>query len=531
MKQIVGGVADPQFAGRILNRPQKPRNTLYLSRGDGTWKEAAQFAGLDASGWSWGSTFMDVDLDGFEDLLIGTGHFYDAMDKDAAQRVGSMDWRQRILGFPPLRLSNVAFRNRGDLTFEEVGEAWGFAGDEDITHGMAAADLDGTGTWTSSRTGCWRPRGCTGTWAGRRAWRCGSSAGDPTRPASARGFASRAARLPAQTKEIVAGGLYLSGSEAMASFAAGEGEMTLEVVWRDGTTSRVEGVRANRIYEIRQPAAGGAAAPAASGATESEAPLFDDVSALLGHRHREKRVRRLRAAAARHLASGTGRPGVAWSDIDADGDTDALIGGGGGAGLSVFRGDGEGGFSPDRGARGGGAAGPAPSPGDQTGLVIVPGRDGATVVVGTATYDGTDRAAPSATALRVSGTGLREAQTLPAAESSTGPLAAADYDGDGDVDLFAGGRVIPGRYPVAATSRLFLNEGGRYVLDESNARPWPRWASCPAPPSAMWTRTETRISCSPSSGDPFGSSLTATDDSRTRRPPSDSSPGPGGGTG
>ena len=466
MKQIVGGVADPQFAGRLRNRPQKPRNTLYLSRGDGTWTEAAQFAGVDASGWSWGTTFVDIDLDGFEDLLVGTGHFYDAMDKDAAQRVGSMDWRQRILGFPPLRLSNIAFRNRGDLTFEEVGEAWGFAGDEDITHGMAAADLDEDGDLDIvtnrlfARAGVYRNVGRAPRVAVRLVGRGLNTGGVGAR------VRLSGSGLPAQTKEIVAGGLYLSGSEALASFAAAEGEMTIEVAWRNGTASRVEGVRANRIYEIREPAAGGAAA--APGTAESDAPLFDDVSELLGHRHRENAFDDFSQQPLITWRLGQGGPGVAWSDIDGDGDTDALVGGGGGAGLSVFRGDGEGGFSPDRGARGG-ATGPAPSPGDQTGLVIVPGRAGASVVVGTATYDGTDRAAPSATVLRASGTALREAQTLPAAEASTGPLAAADYDGDGDVDLFAGGRVVPGRYPAAATSRLFLNEGDRYVLDESNA--------------------------------------------------------------
>lgn len=475
MKQMVGGEADPQFAGRFDNRPQTPRNTLYLSRGDGTFAEAAQFAGLDASGWSWGSTFVDVDLDGYEDLLVGTGHFYDAMDKDAAQRVGSMDWRQRILGFPSLRLSNIAFRNRGDLTFEEVGEAWGFAGDEDISHGMAAADLDGDGDLdiVTNRllapAGVYRNVGRAPRVAVRLLGRGPNTAGVGARVRLSGG------ELPAQTKEIVAGGLYLSGSEAMASFAAGDGELTIEVVWRDGTMSRVEGVRANRIYEIREPAAGGtaaasAAAPAAaSKAAESETPLFDDVSGLLEHRHRENAFDDFAQQPLITWRLGQGGPGVAWGDIDGDGDADALIGGGGGAGLSVFRGDGEGGFSPDRGARDSGAVGPAPSPGDQTGLVILPGRAGASVVVGTATYDGADRAAPSATVLRASSTTLTQAQSLPGAEASTGPLAAADYDGDGDVDLFAGGRVIPGQYPAAATSRLFLNEGGRYVLDESNA--------------------------------------------------------------
>ena len=480
MKQATGGVPDPQFAGRIASRPQKPRNTLYLNRGDATWAEAAQYAGVEASGWSWGAAFVDVDLDGYEDLLVGTGHFYDAMDKDAAQRTGSIDWRQRLLAFPPLRLSNIAFRNRGDATFEEVGEAWGFAGDEDISHGMAAADLDEDGDLDlvtnrlHAPAGVYRNAGRAPRVAVRLRGRTPNTEGIGAHIRVSGG------ELPAQTKEITAGGAYLSGSEALASFAAGAGEMSIEVVWRSGAVRRVDGVGANRVYEIDEPEGGvptstaGAATPTAeagAGRAGSEAPLFDDVSGLLGHRHRENAFDDFTQQPLITWRLSQGGPGVAWSDVDGDGDADALVGGGGGSGLSVFRNDGAGGFSPDRGATGGGAAGPARAPGDQTGLVVIPGRAGVSVVVGTATYDGTDRAAPSASVLRATGSGLVTVQTLPAASSSTGPLAAADYDADGDVDLFVGGRVVPGQYPVAATSRLFLDEGGRYVLDEANMGP------------------------------------------------------------
>jgi enediyne biosynthesis protein E4 len=54
--------------------------------------------------------------------------------------------------------------------------------------------------------------------------------------------------------------------------------------------------------------------------------------------------------------------------------------------------------------------------------------------------------------------------------ASVGPLAAADYDGDGNLDLFAGGRVVPQRYPLPASSRLFRNESGRLVPDAANNR-------------------------------------------------------------
>jgi hypothetical protein len=54
-------------------------------------------------------------------------------------------------------------------------------------------------------------------------------------------------------------------------------------------------------------------------------------------------------------------------------------------------------------------------------------------------------------------------------ESATGPIALADYDGDGSLDLFIGGRAIAMRYPVAASSGLFRNVGGKFVYDRENS--------------------------------------------------------------
>src|SRR4030095_5586156 len=139
--------------GQIDNRPQYAHNTLFCNRGDGTYAEIAQFAGVDASDWSWTPIFLDVDLDGFEDLLITTGLERSLRNADArafiaAERAARKLSKQEFLNLRQrmsrLETSNVAFRNRGDLTFEPVGSAWGFDSRQ-VSHGMALADLDNDG--------------------------------------------------------------------------------------------------------------------------------------------------------------------------------------------------------------------------------------------------------------------------------------------------------------------------------------------------------------------------------------------------
>src|SRR4029077_11493689 len=61
-------------------------------------------------------------------------------------------------------------------------------------------------------------------------------------------------------------------------------------------------------------------------------------------------------------------------------------------------------------------------------------------------------------------------ESFPGQPGSTGPMSLADVDGDGNLDLFIGGRVIPGRWPEAASSRIYRHDGKQWRLDAENSR-------------------------------------------------------------
>src|SRR5207249_7038518 len=109
--------------------------------------------GVVGSEWSWVTIFLDVDVHGFEDMLVPNGQLRDFQNGDflarlEAAQVGTKLSHSEVLQiwklFPPLEAPKVAFRNRGNLTFEEVGAAWGFS-TPGISRGMALAYLDGDG--------------------------------------------------------------------------------------------------------------------------------------------------------------------------------------------------------------------------------------------------------------------------------------------------------------------------------------------------------------------------------------------------
>jgi enediyne biosynthesis protein E4 len=460
------------IAGLIDSRPQYELNMLFVNRGDLTFAEIAQLSGVQAAEWAWSCAFLDVDLDGWEDVLVVNGMERAARDFDVAERLKQLRATRQLSDrevfqarrmFPRQATANLAFHNRGDLTFEELGQAWGFDW-KGVSSSMALADLDNDGDLDvvvnnlNDGVGVLR-NDCP---APRVAVRLKGL------PPNTRGIGASiqvfGGAVPVQSQEMICGGRYLASDDPLRVFAAGSltNRPRLEVTWRSGRHSVVEDVRPNRVYEVAEADAKDVPSPSSSRGKPAEGSLFSDVSGLIHHTHQDEPFDDFaRQPLLPNKLSQLG-PGVSWFDVDEDGWDDLIVAAGRGGRLAVFRNDGRGGFQ---------RLEEAPLnelvAGDQTTILGWRRAPGQTVLLaGMSHYD---EGAGGTAGVRQYDLGAKVIDdSLPAADASTGPLALADVEGDGDLDLFVGGRVIPGKYPVAASSRLFRNEAGKFVLDAAN---------------------------------------------------------------
>ena len=449
---------------KIDDRPQVERNTLYLNRGDGSYAEIAQLAGVQASEWSWGVAFVDVDLDGFEDALITTGHGFDTQDSDTEDRIAAMGplpsakISEKLLHFPRLNVPNVAFRNRGDLTFEEVSAKWGFdsAG---VSHGIALGDLDNDGDQDvvvnnlNGPLGVYRNNSSAPRIAVRLKGRAPNTKGIGAK------IKVTGARVT-QSQEVMSGGRYLAGDDPVRTFAAEGNAFRIEVTWRNGTRSVVENVKANTLCEIDEKGAASAAEPA----LKPREPLFRDVSDLLGHEHREEVFDDFARQPALPRRLSQQGPGVAWFDFDGNGFDDLAVGSGRGDHAYIFQNL----RGPFR--RLALASSLGKSEGDQGSIVGWPAMGGSSMWVAQSNYETGDTNSPGAQRFDFWAGGGEVKHRLALPGSSAGPMAIADVDGDGDFDVFVGGRVVSGRYPEPAAARLYAREGEEFKVGAE----WPK---------------------------------------------------------
>jgi len=137
-----------QYVRNTLQLNQGPRVTQNDSIGDPLFSDVGFFAGIAETDWSWTPLVCDFDNDGFRDIIISNGFPKDVTDHDfvgfrsQSYNIASKDYT--LSQIPQVKLHNYAFHNNGNVTFDNVTSNWGFT-TPSFSNGAAYADLDNDG--------------------------------------------------------------------------------------------------------------------------------------------------------------------------------------------------------------------------------------------------------------------------------------------------------------------------------------------------------------------------------------------------
>ncbi|NNC49220.1 MAG: VCBS repeat-containing protein [Flaviramulus sp.] len=133
---------------------QFTRNMLQLNNSNLTFSEVGRFSGVEASDWSWGALFFDMNNDGFKDLFIANGIYKDLTNQDYLKYISNeeviqsivvnnaLDYKKLIDIIPSNKVKNHAYVNKGDLKFERQENGLNTEG---FSNGSAYGDLDNDG--------------------------------------------------------------------------------------------------------------------------------------------------------------------------------------------------------------------------------------------------------------------------------------------------------------------------------------------------------------------------------------------------
>ncbi len=451
-------------------------NMLHYNVGNGKFQETAQLSGVVKTDWSWAPLLADFNNDGLKDIFITNGVYKDYNNQDFRTELRARNARgeqmtlQQVLDLMPSeKLDNYIYKNNGDFTFTKVIEEWGLV-DPNFANGAAYADLDNDGDLdlivnnTNDEIGLYK-----------------NNANNNYLQIELKGNATNTLGIGAdiyvktkketQFQEMYIARGFESSVTPVLNFGLGSESEIEEVIvaWPDGKISKVTAPKKNQVLKIDYTQA--INDPLALTPYKFKKQSINPLDLGIDYQQKENDFNDFSLQLLIPQKQSTKGTGIVKADINNDGLEDFFVGNAAGAPAASYIQSHDGKFMKNNVALWNTEAKyedanalffDADGDGDQDLYVVSAGyeldEDSPLLQDRLYTNDG-------------KGNFTKNTNALPKMLSSGKAISAADYDGDGDLDLFVGGNLVPRKYPLPGKSFLLQNDGGKFtdVTSTSNS--------------------------------------------------------------
>lgn len=450
------------------------KNTLQLNNCNGSYSDIAMMADVAHTDWSWATLIADYNNNGWKDIYITNGYRRSTSDNDFIRytqdsvlklmRTANPDINTYLNALPVHKTQNYLYRNNGNLQFDNVSSFWD-AGLPEFSNGAVYADLNNDGyldlVVNNLDTLAFIMKNEGSAKVNHNFIRFELN-GDPTcHPYNTKvEITTRDGKIQSQYYYPNRG--FLSHNEPAIHFGLGKYSepVSAEITWPDGNVQKLKNLAPNQTHKIKYHKSGQKYKP-----VQNPHLYFTDISEQLdeGMNHTENEYIDFKREPLLYRKYSQNGPALATGDINGDGLDDVFVGGAAGYAGKIFIRNPKGKFSEikvpdlekDKASE------------DIAALFLDVNNDGLkdlVVVSGGNEYPANaleyiDRLYINKGNLSFS----RDEANFPKVPASGGCIAAGDINGDGFMDLFIGGRVVPGQYPIVPVSYLLINTKGKFV--------------------------------------------------------------------